>query len=129
MRYTGFGLGLFSIASLVSISLWFANNPDFLMGHPTIASVPSKGAPINDEIFIKQIKGSLRDVVSRPPEVDRTRPVNVSWSGGRNVDNWSLHLEATHADGYGVKEDFLKTACREISDCSQSWSTLDRIVP
>jgi len=86
MRYFGLGLALFSFASLILITQWYANNPNFLMGHPSIDRLASK-EPSDDNTglirqddtdFIKQIEASLQKDVSRPPTVNQYTEVLTS---------------------------------------------------
>ena len=66
MRYLGIGIGLFSVALMISTLLWYANAPGFSLGQPSVALLQLKEAETNDTTFIKQIKASLSEDV---PEV------------------------------------------------------------
>ena len=59
MRNLGLGVGLFSVARMVSGSLWFANAPGLPLGQPSYTTTSAKEAAVNEAEFIKQVKASL----------------------------------------------------------------------
>ena len=98
MRYLGIGIGLFSVASMISTLLWYANAPGFSLGQPSVVLVQPKVAETNDLTFIKQMKASLNEGVSEPPVEGQVRPINVSYDGS-----------------YGVNEEYLRRICNETT--------------
>ena len=97
MRNLGLGVGLFSVATMVSTSLWYANAPGSPLGQPTYATASAKEADINEADFIKQIKASLNKGNPRPP-----------------VDSRGLLVRAAHGSSYGINQEFIKKACSDF---------------
>ena len=79
MRNLGLGVGLFSVATMVSGSLWFANAPGLTFGQPTFSIASAKEAVVEAD-FIKQVKASLREDASELSMKDRARPTSASLS-------------------------------------------------
>ena len=97
MRNLGLGVGLFSVATMVSTSLWYANAPGSPLGQPTYATASAKEAGINEADFIKQIKASLNKGNPRPP-----------------VDSRGLLVRAAHGSLYGINQEFIKKTCSDF---------------
>jgi len=82
MRNLGLGVGLFSVGTMASASLWFANAPDLPLGQPTYSMASAKETVVNEVDFIKRVKASLKEDVSEPPVERRWYLQNASLSKG-----------------------------------------------
>lgn len=67
MRYLGFGLGLFSMASVFVLSLWQVYELALPSDQLSIVSTEPKDTSSNNATFVKQIREALEDGVSKQP--------------------------------------------------------------
>jgi len=116
MRHLGLGISLFSVSTVLSTLIWFANAPDFSLGQPSFSMAPSKEVVINDATFIKQVKASLKQVAVAPPVKQQWLLHNASLSKvapRQPEEARGLLVNASYGSSYGVNEWFIQRACAE----------------
>ena len=121
MRHLGMGVGLFSVGTVISASLWYANAPDLSLGQPTYATASAKEAVVTDKAFIKQVRASLKEDVSEPLVEQRWSLQNASMSKGvprTHLESRGLLVKAAYGGSYGVNKEFIKRACAEFAQRS-----------
>ena len=116
MRHLGLGVGLFSVGTMVSASLWYANAPGLPLGQPTHSMASAKEAVVNEATFIKRVRTLLKEDVSEPPAERRWYLQDASLNKGapRRPESRGLLVKAAHGGSYGVNKAFIKKACSDF---------------